>query len=411
MSPSALAGRVIVAHPDTQHSVHAARGLKAAGLLRFLFTSASLKRPEWLDPVLRRVAPGAHARLKQHRAHAELEPAEIRVFPSHLVAMRLGERAWAASQARFGRRAGTLGVREGCGVMAFNTNAVETFRILKRAGLPCVLDQTIAHRRWSDRVGQGECDAFPDWGDQWAAPSWRVELEDEEIELADLVLCGSEFCAHTMREEGVSPTKLAVAEYGAEIERFTPAPEPRPPAPVRLLFVGTLALRKGIHYLLEAVKRLEPLGVRVSAVGAPKVRLQMLARYSNVLDLPGFRLHDSMPELYREHDIYVFPTIVEGSSLSIYEALASGLPVVTTPNAGSIVRDGVEGFVVPPRDLEALCAAVERLVRDRDLRIEMGSAARRRAETFGDWRHYGERLAKRVAPLVGASQASRRQPA
>jgi glycosyltransferase involved in cell wall biosynthesis len=289
--------------------------------------------------------------------------------------------------------------------MAFDTNAAETFRLLKRAGLPCVLDQTIAHRRWSQRVGQRECDAFPEWGDRWGAPAWRLELEEEEIALADLVLCGSRFCAGTLIEEGTPAAKIGVVEYGADTSRFTPAPEPRRGEGLRLLFVGTLALRKGFHHLLAAARRLAPLGIRITAVGAPRVRPEALARYGDVLEAGGFRLHAEMPALYRAHDVYVFPSLVEGSSLSVYEALASGLPVVTTPNAGSIVRDGVEGLLVPPGDVDALAAAIERLAREPDLRIAMGRAARVRAEAFGDWAHYGERLAARVRGFLAARGA------
>lgn len=397
--------QVIVAHPDTQHSLHAAVGLKRAGLLRFLFTSVSLRRPRWLGTALRSFAPGAYRRLAQHRLHSQLCPDELRVFPSHLLSMRMGEAAWFRSQLRFGRRAAEMGARERCAVMAFNTNAVETFRMLKRERLPCILDQTIAHRRWSDRVGQAECDAFPEWGDHWAAPSWRADLEDEEIALADLVLCGSDFCAETLVAEGTPADKIAVAEYGADLERFSPLPDPRTGSGVRLLFVGSLALRKGVHYLVEAAHRLERLGVRLSLVGDRRVRSEALARYSGVVSTVPFRLHGEMPALYREHDIYVFPSLVEGSSLSIYEAMAAGLPVVTTPNAGSIVRDGLEGLVVPPRDVQALAAAVERLVRDRDMRVEMGRAARRRAESYGSWEHYGERLVRAVAPFLDEGRA------
>jgi glycosyltransferase involved in cell wall biosynthesis len=396
----------IVAHPDTQHSAHAASGLKRAGMLRFLVTSVSLRRPAWLGPIVKRFSPGTYTRLAQHRAHADLDRDDVRIFPSHLLAMRLGDRIWGASQARFGRYVGHLGRRERCGVMAFNTNAVETFRILKREGLPCVLDQSIAHRRWSNRIGQAECDAFPEWGDRWASAEWRVSRDDEEIELADLVLCGSQFCATTMIEEGTPPSKVAVVEYGADTSRFVPAEAPRDASEVRLLFVGMLALRKGLHYLLEATQRLAKLGVKVTAVGASRVRPEMLARYASVLRGTGFRLHEEMPALYRAHDIYVFPSIVEGSSLSIYEATASGLPVITTPNAGSIVRDGVEGFIVPPRDVDRLTAAIEQLVRDRDLRIAMGRAARARAEQFGDWRHYGERLSAELRRFDGTADGS-----
>jgi glycosyltransferase involved in cell wall biosynthesis len=393
--------QIIVAHPDTQHSVHAARGLKQARLLKYLFTSVSLRRPPWLDGLVHGIAPAVHERLVQHRAHAGLEPSELRVFPLHFVASRMGDRAWALSQRCFGWQAGRLGVQEGCGVMAFDTNALETFHLLKKAALPCILDQSIAHRRWSNRVGQAECDAHPEWGDIWAAPSWRLEQEDEEVALADIVLCGSAFCAETVVQSGIAREKVAVVEYGADTSRFRPRSEPVDrTGPVRLLFVGALALRKGIHHLLQATQRLVPLGVRLSAVGASRVRAEALARYADFLERPGFRLHADMPRLYADHDIFVLPSLVEGSSLAIYEAMASGLPVVTTPNAGSIVRDGVDGLIVPGGDVDALTSALERLVRDRELRLTMGRNARERACTYGDWSHYGERLSSTLTRFL-----------
>jgi len=82
-----------------------------------------------------------------------------------------------------------------------------------------------------------------------------------------------------------------------------------------------------------------------------------------------------------------------------YEALACGLLVVTTPNAGSVVRDGVEGFIVPIREVEALAAALERLRADEQLRREMGRAARARAEEF-TWDKYGDQLADVFGGLI-----------
>ena len=81
----------------------------------------------------------------------------------------------------------------------------------------------------------------------------------------------------------------------------------------------------------------------------------------------------------------------EGSAFATYEALASGLPIVTTKNAGSVARDGEEGFIVPIRDVDALVDRIERLYRDKALRMTMAQAARRRATEF-TWAHYRERL-------------------
>ncbi|MDE2507854.1 MAG: glycosyltransferase family 4 protein, partial [Planctomycetota bacterium] len=94
-----------------------------------------------------------------------------------------------------------------------------------------------------------------------------------------------------------------------------------------------------------------------------------------------------MPALMAKADVFVFPSLFEGSAVVTYEALASGLPCVVTPNAGSVVRDGVDGFLVPARDVDALAARIENLGRDVDLRAAASRAARIRALEF-DWPRY-----------------------
>jgi glycosyltransferase involved in cell wall biosynthesis len=109
-----------------------------------------------------------------------------------------------------------------------------------------------------------------------------------------------------------------------------------------------------------------------------------------------------MPAYFQQADVFVFPSLYEGSALVIYEALASGLPVITTPNSGSVVRDGLEGYVVPIRDARALAEKIAQLYSDRALRKDMGARARRRAEEY-PWSAYRRRLAEFIRPLVAGA--------
>ena len=95
--------------------------------------------------------------------------------------------------------------------------------------------------------------------------------------------------------------------------------------------------------------------------------------------------------LFQDADILVYPSLHEGSAFVTYEALASGLPVITTPNAGSVVRDGVEGYIVPVRDVDALAERIERLRADLTLRARMAASARARALEF-TWDAYRARV-------------------
>ena len=113
---------------------------------------------------------------------------------------------------------------------------------------------------------------------------------------------------------------------------------------------------------------------------------------------------DRIIEEYLSADVFVLPTLFEGSATAHIEALACGLPVVTTPNCGTLIRDGVEGFIVPIRDAAALADRIEAIVTNRQLRAEMGARARELALREHTWERYEERL---TGALSAASDSGR----
>jgi len=200
----------------------------------------------------------------------------------------------------------------------------------------------------------------------------------------------------TLTARGVPAAKIAVIPYGVDVERFRPPAQPRPRERFRLLFVGHLSQRKGIGHVLEAAKRLKGLpGLELVLVGRKVGAEAAFAPYAEhfryVSHVPFHEVH----ALFQDADVFVYPSLHEGSAFVTYEALASGLPVVTTPNAGSVVRDGIEGYVVPIRNVEALCERLERLHRDPDQRARMSEAARARALEF-TWAAYRRRVAAQL---------------
>jgi glycosyltransferase involved in cell wall biosynthesis len=235
------------------------------------------------------------------------------------------------------------------------------------------------------------------WGLRFERPRSVLQRVLEEIAVADYVLIPSDFVRQTFLTQGVAEEKLIQIPFGVDVNRFRPAAQERRSGPFRVLFVGQVNVGKGVLYLLDAWQQLCWRGAELWMVGraAPEAR-PLLARYA---DSPGVRFlgHVADPvSVYQQADLFVFPSLHEGSALVTYEALACGRPVVTTPNAGSVVRHGVEGFIVPIRDVEALAAGLERLRADGRLRQAMGEAARRRAEGF-TWVRYGDSLAQAMA--------------
>ncbi|MCD6291622.1 MAG: glycosyltransferase family 4 protein, partial [Anaerolineae bacterium] len=182
-------------------------------------------------------------------------------------------------------------------------------------------------------------------------PRWR-ERNLAEIEGADQVIVPSEYVLGTFLAHGVPRGKITVIPFGVDVGRFSP-PEERPESPVRFLFVGQIGVRKGVHYLLEAWQRLALPDAELILAG--RVQSNSWPALAHYGDLPGVRWvgHVDPVDLYRSAHVFVFPSLDEGSALVTYEAMAAGLPLIVTGASGSLARDGVEGVLVPARDVDS----------------------------------------------------------
>jgi glycosyltransferase involved in cell wall biosynthesis len=211
----------------------------------------------------------------------------------------------------------------------------------------------------------------------------------EEYHLADLLVVLSETAADTFRAQGFPEEKLFYLPRGADVERFKPGQRP---AKFRAIFTGALIKRKGIHHLLEAWHRLNLPEAELWLVGSvhdeAKPFLEQFWRDN--IRVVGF-VRD--PESYlSQSTVHIFPSQWEGSAKVTYEAAACGLPQITTREAGDLVRDGVEGIIVQPGDVNAIAAAIEYLHTHPEIVEQMGSAARRRVVENFTWDHFRTRL-------------------
>jgi glycosyltransferase involved in cell wall biosynthesis len=207
-----------------------------------------------------------------------------------------------------------------------------------------------------------------------------------EMKHVDLFVSPSRFATEQMLQWGVPESRIKEIPFGVDLEMFRPDGErPRNEARnVRYAYAGAVSARKGIPELLRAWQILDLEDAELHLYGTVKAEVRPYLEGASHVVAHGFtRIAEELPK----NDVFVFPSHREGSSKAVYEALACGLPVITTPNAGSVVRDGVEGYVVPPGDEVALADAVRRLHEDGRKRVVMGRAARSRAEEF-PWSRY-----------------------
>lgn len=283
----------------------------------------------------------------------------------------------------------------------WSSHGLRTIRKAKKMGMLAIVECPATHPCYHRRLLTEE---YARWGLHWTVPDEDVTRMVSEFALADLVVTRSDFARQTFINEGVKPTKVIHYPSGVNLTQFQPAWN-RNPTPFRVLFVGQIGLRKGVPYLLEAWQQLGWQDAELWLAGRIMLSMRsLLSRYSH---LPGITYPGHIPDpaaLYQSADIFVLPSLEEGSALVTYEALASGLPVVTTPNAGSVVRNDQEGIIVPVRDVAALATALETLRTNTAQRQEMGRAARRRAEAFS-WEAYGQETATRFARIIAERDA------
>lgn len=289
-------------------------------------------------------------------------------------------------------------------VIASYGTGVEAFRTIKRRGGRAILNYPIAHNDYQRRIYAEEAQLAPRFARALpnldASPREYAARLDEECHEADRILVGSSFVLRSFVAQGYDARRISVVPYGVDARRFSPRNGERRET-FRVLFVGQIGQRKGVSYLFEAYEMFRRADTELHLVGSFVPGAEVYEPYRALFRHTPHVPQSELPEIYRNADVLVFPTLIEGMPLSVLEAMASGLPVIVTPQGTEeIVTDGVEGFIVPIRDARSIAARLEQLYADRALLEHMGQCARRRAE-----QHTWDRYAARAADIaMGTAQ-------
>ncbi|MFC7334933.1 glycosyltransferase family 4 protein [Rhodocista pekingensis] len=329
-----------------------------------------------------------------------VDPALIRSFPwvqtPYMALLRYGllpspaerEMALLAHRTLDGHVARTL---PDCDLVSvLSGSGVATGKAARRRGIAYVCDRGSTHIRFQDRLLAEE---FERVGLPWHGIDRRViERELEEYELADRITVPSGVVRDSFVTEGVAPGKLAVVPYGVDLGVFRRV-APRAPE-FRILFVGGLSVRKGLHDLFAAVRLAGIPGARLVLVGGKTPETDhLLARAGVPFDWRGALSWSDLVHEFSAAGAFVLPSIEDGFGLVVSQAMACGCPVIVSRNVGGadLVQEGVNGFVVPARSPETIADRLLRLYRDSELWHGLSAAAVDRVRHIGGWRDYGDR--------------------
>ncbi len=288
-------------------------------------------------------------------------------------------------------------------IVAISGSSLKTGLQQQARGSRFICDRGSSHQRYQERLVAEE---FRRWGVDRPVSDMRDTVREEEIyAMADAITVPSTFAARSFLESGLPREKVHVIPYGVRLEQFSPS-NPPPADRFQVLFAGAVGLRKGFPYLLRAFAKLKHPNKILRVAGT--VQREIIPLLSSLpmeqVDLLGTVSQESLATLMSTSHVMVLPSIEEGLALVQGQALACGCPVIASTNTGSedLFSNGVEGFIVPVGDSDAIADKLELLADDPGLQQRLSHAALARVQFLGGWDDYGDRWERLLRDLTGA---------
>ncbi len=279
-------------------------------------------------------------------------------------------------------------------VQAITGLCTEAFNRADEVGALKVADCANSHPTTLYGYWQRECDLWCP-GENVPLPRHIFRQMNQELERADVVLCPSTFVRDTMVQNGIPEEKCFVSPFGVDTSVFKPRSVP--PPRTRFVCVGTVCLRKGHQYLFRAFERVKARLPRAELVCVGEVKCDFRRewpQWKNTCQHIENMAHAELAALLQSATAFVLPSLEEGFARVLAEAMGAGLPIIATHESGAstLIQDGVQGFLVPPRRIDLLAEAMVRIATDLELNQCMGQAAHEVGARRNTWLDYGDRL-------------------
>jgi len=376
---------ILFSHPTGNANVReAARALNEAGLLSEFWTSVCWNREHWLN----RVLPSSLTGELERRSFSHIGRERIRCYPwielgrlaarqlelsslvRHEVGMFSVDAVYRSLDSKVaGRLYRTPDIR---GVYAYEDGALASFQAAQQLGMRTIYELPIGYWKCYRELMREEAFLQPEWASTMQGggdSDEKLAGKDEELALATDIVVASEFVRDTLRKAGRLQAQVSVVPYGAPESRTLgtqPAQLKTEYDKLRVLFVGALTQRKGLSYLLQAVRQFGS-AIDLTLIGRRVADCPTLDKALGAHRWIPSISHAALLEEMSRHDVMVFPSLFEGFGLVILEAMSRGVPVIATPNtaAPDFFSDGEDGFIVPIRDAGAIGEKLEILMIDR----------------------------------------------
>jgi glycosyltransferase involved in cell wall biosynthesis len=402
--------KIDLVHPTGNQFVrHLLEALEARGMLSVYHTTLGFPESSWT-----RFLPGP-VRAECVRRTYPMSRDRLRTRPlreaARLAGQKLGwreltrhEKGWACvdrvyqdlDRAVAGRIETKDFGNDVAGFYGYEDGCLETFRAAKKIGLKCFYDLPIAYWETVRKLLEDESERLPEWEPTLVGTRdsrEKLDRKTEEVELSDEVICPSQFVLDSLPEEIRRTKRCLVAEFGSPPRNGEAARRSSDSPKLRLLFAGSMTQRKGLADVFAAMKMLNRQDVELIVMGSPIAPMEFYRSQYRDFTYMSTRPHHEVLQLMQSCDVLVLPSIAEGRALVQQEAMANGLPLIVTENAGGadLVVEGETGFLVPIRSPDKIAEKISWLADHRESWPEMRVAAIRKAGEY-PWRRYTERI-------------------
>ncbi|MBO6517688.1 MAG: glycosyltransferase family 4 protein [Bacteroidia bacterium] len=383
--------KVIVSCSTKFHAFALAEQLQRHGMLAGLYTSYAFQRNRWFRKLAKRVD-------KEQIDPSNINTAiwlaiPIKLFPkfSHLWNSIFD--LWVARKIK--RSDADIFI----GWSGMSLNAIKA---AKKKGMITILERGSSHISYQKEILNKEYAKYNLPLIQNDQVERKEIIEYREV---DHISIPSSFVRNSFERKEVDQAKLIQNPYGTS-SHFRPVQTERNDQKFRILYLGSLMVRKGLPYMFEAVKNLSipKEDYEVIFVGRvqEEVRLIAEAQKEDNWKFLGHMDHYSLSEVISTCDVAIHPSLEEGLSMVIPQIMSCGIPVIATTNTGGmdIIDDGKNGFIVPIRNPKAIAEKIELLQQDKDLLNSFRQSLGQNQMQY-TWEAYGDRYANNLKQLHG----------
>lgn len=403
--------KILIAHSAQQHSFRTAVALKESGYL-FKYITTVYDKPGSLTSIGKKFLKGDNLTRANTRKCNELDDSDVVQICEFLGLLLLFFQRVDKKKniynmldkyiiKRFNKKLAKYAIKNDVDmIIMYDTLCYKAFKIIKAKspGIKRVIDMSAPNYIYMDKIFKEDLEKNREYSDKLereiSTKNYQKNCNKnlEEINLADYFIGASYFTKKSLEYSGKSEHTIFTCEYGIDSNIYK-YKEKKQKDKINCIFVGRLTQQKGIFYFLEAIKNLDEDKFKFKLIGDYDIKSRYFDDFKDKCEFTGHITKDKVIKECQEADIMVFPSLADGFGLSALEAMACGVPVICSSNAGvsDLIIDGYNGFVINPGDSNIIYEKLTWIQENKDILKKISINAKDTAENQS-WDKYNTKI-------------------